>query len=135
MNITEAEKLAHILMRCRTVLGNMALENEGALVWRWPISHEPLRADAKNLVPLIDEALSAYHESVMAGSEAAAEIKRLRAFVDWVDSWVSNPVTSYSVYALDGLFGLTRHKLAALTPAQPSPIATAGSKTHGESHD
>lgn len=56
--------MAGILMRCRTVLANMALENEGhkAIFNRWPISHEPLRSDAKNLVPLIDEALAAYHQ-------------------------------------------------------------------------
>lgn len=50
--------LRHLLERCRTVLGNMALENEGAWFFRWSISHEPLRNDAKHLVPLIDEALS-----------------------------------------------------------------------------
>ena len=67
--VSEAEHLAHILMRCRTVLGNMALKNEtglSSIFNRWPISHEPLRSDAKNLVPLIDEALSAYHQSVMS---------------------------------------------------------------------
>ena len=45
------------LRRCRTVLGNMALENEGAIINRWPISHEPLRADARGLLPVIDAAL------------------------------------------------------------------------------
>lgn len=54
------EALESLLERCGTVLGNMALENEtglGAIFNRWPISHEPLRSDAKNLVPLIDAAL------------------------------------------------------------------------------
>jgi hypothetical protein len=51
-------ELMGLLERCRTVLGNMALENEGAIFNRWPINHEPLRSDAKNLVPLIDEALA-----------------------------------------------------------------------------
>jgi len=46
--------------------------------------------------------------------EQRAEIERLRAFVGWIDSWVSNPVGSYSVSALDGLFGLTRDKIEAL---------------------
>lgn len=55
--ILEIEHLRSLLERCRTVLGNMALENEGAIFNRWPISHEPLRHDAKNLVPLIDAAL------------------------------------------------------------------------------
>jgi hypothetical protein len=35
-------------------------------------------------------------------------------FMRWVDSWVSHPVGSYSVAALDGLFGMTRDKIAAL---------------------
>ena len=55
--------LISALKRCRVVLGNMAEENPG--LWneltgrRWPINHEPLRADAKNLVPLIDDLLEA----------------------------------------------------------------------------
>lgn len=42
------------------------------------------------------------------------ELARLREFVGWVDSWVSNPVGAYSVSALDGLFGMTRDKIASL---------------------
>ena len=48
-------------------------------------------------------------------SNAADEIDRLRFFVDWVDSIVSNPVSSYSTAALDGLFGMTRDRIAALS--------------------
>jgi hypothetical protein len=48
-----------LLSRARTVLGNLAAENERPWwnFWtpRWPISHEPLRADAKNLVREIDD--------------------------------------------------------------------------------
>lgn len=43
-----------------------------------------------------------------------SENTRLRELVAWVDSWVSNPVGAYSVAALDGLFGMTRDKIAAL---------------------
>lgn len=71
-----SEALANILMRCRTVLGNMADENEGAIFNRWPINHEPLRADAKNLVPLIDEALRNHHETFMA-TRCSADIASL----------------------------------------------------------
>ena len=52
-----------MLRRCRTVLANMAAENTG--LWnslagrRWLINHEPLRADAKKLVPLIEKVLEA----------------------------------------------------------------------------
>ena len=48
-------------------------------------------------------------------SNAADEIDRLRFFVDWVDSIVSNPVSSYSTAALDGLFGMTRDRIKALS--------------------
>lgn len=63
-----AEPLASVLMRCQTVLHNMALENEPGLARtfnRWLISHEPLRSDAKNLLPVISEALSTYHKAFM----------------------------------------------------------------------
>lgn len=47
--------------------------------------------------------------------EAANEIERLRAFMGWVEAWASNPAASYSTAALDGLFGMTRDKIAALS--------------------
>jgi hypothetical protein len=56
----ELARLVGALERCRTVLGNMALENEGAFFNRWPICHEPLRADAKGLLPEIDDVLRVY---------------------------------------------------------------------------
>jgi hypothetical protein len=52
------EALEKALRRCQTVLGNMAQENEGAIFNRWPINHEPLRNDARNLLPVIDAALA-----------------------------------------------------------------------------
>jgi hypothetical protein len=55
----ENGRLKALLCRCRTVLANMARENEGAMFGRWPINHEPLRADARNLVPLIDAVVAA----------------------------------------------------------------------------
>jgi hypothetical protein len=51
------DKALIVLGRCHTVLFNMAKENEGAIFNRWPIHHEPLRSDARNLLPLIDEVL------------------------------------------------------------------------------
>ncbi len=55
--VPEIEQLRHLLMRCETILQNMALENEGSILNRWPINHEPLRADARNLLPAIRAAL------------------------------------------------------------------------------
>lgn len=54
------EHLRSVLWRCRTVLGNMATENAGVLAFfsRWPINHEPLRADARGLLPVIDAAIT-----------------------------------------------------------------------------
>lgn len=56
----EIERLRAALERARTVLANMALEKEPSAPWinRWPIHHEPLRADARNLLPVIDAALA-----------------------------------------------------------------------------
>jgi hypothetical protein len=54
------DRLLDLLERCETVLGNMAKENVGwrRFLWRWQISDEPLRNDAKNLLPLIEAALT-----------------------------------------------------------------------------
>jgi hypothetical protein len=41
-----------------------------------------------------------------------------RAVLDFVESWVSNPVGAYSIHALDGLFALTRDKINALSAAE-----------------
>lgn len=64
--LSEIDKLRNVLERCRSVLGHMAIENEPNNKWeefiyifnRWPINHEPLRADAKALLPIIDEVLN-----------------------------------------------------------------------------
>lgn len=42
------------------------------------------------------------------------EAQALRLFAGFVESVVSQPVGSYSVAALDGIFGLMRDKIAAL---------------------
>lgn len=46
--------------------------------------------------------------------KAANSHDQLMDFVSWIDCWVSNPVGSYSVSALDGLFDMTRDRIAAL---------------------
>ena len=38
----------------------------------------------------------------------------LRDFANWVDAWVSNPVDTYSVIALDVLFDMARGRLTAI---------------------
>lgn len=63
MSDIRVDDLMLALKRCRTVLANMAEEREG--FWnevfgrRWVISHEPLRADAKNVLPLVDAVIEA----------------------------------------------------------------------------
>jgi hypothetical protein len=55
------ERLVRLLERARNILANMAAENEPRIAFgfqRWPVHHEPLRADAKNILPAIDAALS-----------------------------------------------------------------------------
>ena len=56
-----------------------------------------------------------FSKGVASNIDAGAkEIERLREFVSWVDTWVSNPASAYSTDALNGLFGMTRDKIAAL---------------------
>ena len=51
MTDPDPAQLIHLLERCATILGNMAKENEGAIFNRWAIAHEPLRNDARNILP------------------------------------------------------------------------------------
>lgn len=56
---TSPAQLLRLLERSRNILGNMALEREGFFLGsRWAIDAEPLRADARNLLPDIEAALS-----------------------------------------------------------------------------
>jgi len=48
--------------------------------------------------------------------EQKKELERLREFVGWIDTWISNPARAYSHDALEGLFGMTRDKIAVLVP-------------------
>jgi hypothetical protein len=70
----ERDALIHVLNRCKMILSNMALENEGSFFNRWPIHHEPLRSDAKHLLPLIDATLDAVPEpdEILPSSSASA---------------------------------------------------------------
>lgn len=70
-------KLRHVLERCRTVLANMAEEDEGGGLFtpHWPIHHEPLRADAKNLLPIIDAALAQSDDESEPSSETVTPIE------------------------------------------------------------
>jgi hypothetical protein len=59
ITVGELARLVCAIHRARTILANMAEENPNAGVFasRWPISHEPLRADARNLLPELNEIL------------------------------------------------------------------------------
>lgn len=60
----EAERRLALIMldRCRTILSNLARENEGAIFDRWLIKAEPLRADAKRLLPELAELLGVEYD-------------------------------------------------------------------------
>jgi hypothetical protein len=63
----------------------------------------------------IEEVRQAWNARGHAQTGQEPDTRALLQFVGWVDSWVSNPVGAYSVHALDGLFRLTREKIAALS--------------------
>jgi hypothetical protein len=139
------EALPNILMRCRTVLGNMALENEAGLASifdRWPISHEPLRADAKNLVPLIDEALRNHHEAFMAARppDAAARAPAPAALSDQIEDIIcggncmhpevcDGTETTWCGQRTEELLGLIAPAQRPLQPAETQKIAADAIRT------
>ena len=53
-----------------------------------------------------------------------AERNDLRTFAEWVETWISSPVGAFSVHALDGLFGMTRDRLAALREKRGEGVKT-----------
>lgn len=64
-----------------------------------------------------------YKRVANAALEGKRQNEPLLDFARWVDTWVSNPAASYSTAALDGLFGMTRDRLASL-PLPPSQLDT-----------
>lgn len=63
--------------------------------------------------------------------EAADEIARLRrektalvGFVNWIETWATGCASAYSLHAIDGLFGMTRDRIAALRSAIESKPAS-----------
>lgn len=83
---------------------------EAAGAYRVPLSAKMARAQ----VDLFSDMKTRAEKAEAALAAAQAERDRAVAALDYVDSWVSNPVGAYSVGALDGLFGLTRDKIAAI---------------------
>ncbi len=65
LTMGELAQLVGALERARTILGNMAKENTGqfAFLRRWPINHEPLRADAKAFLPVLDNLLGDFQQA------------------------------------------------------------------------
>lgn len=43
------------------------------------------------------------------------ELDQFRSFVYWIETWVSQPASAFSTDALEGLFGMTRDRIAALS--------------------
>ncbi len=54
-----------------------------------------------------------YHE-VQYVRALEQRCQELGEFARWVDAWVSNPASAYSVDATEGLFGMARDRLGAL---------------------
>lgn len=50
----------------------------------------------------------------MDDAKLIAKAPEMLDFIQWIETWVSNPAASYSTDALDGLFGMARDRLSAL---------------------
>lgn len=61
--------------------------------------------------PLFEKAADEIERLRAENARQTVEIARLREVVGYVETWICNPASSYSVYALDGLFSVTRDKI------------------------
>lgn len=57
---------------------------------------------------------SSLNDACRTMEEAAERIQQLEDFASWIETWTANPISAYSVFAIDGLFGMTRDRIAAL---------------------
>lgn len=91
-------RMRRALERCRTILGNMALEREGvrSITTRWEINHEPLRVDAQNLLPVIDEALSRADEGKESEGIESESRKQYREAVNKVNQATDREIAEAS---------------------------------------
>lgn len=80
----------------------------------WMVVDKEMRERAAVPAGVYESAVRGRSDFREAYRKAQQEAKELREFVAWVDTWVSNPVGSYSHPALAGLFSQTREKIALL---------------------
>ncbi|UGB26399.1 hypothetical protein LPC10_01925 [Methylorubrum sp. B1-46] len=93
----ENENLRHALDRTRNVLNNMAMEHETgwrSIFARWPIHHEPLRSDARGLLPVVDAAL-AQRASRDEEAEELFQSERISAALATYDFVLGDIETNY----------------------------------------
>lgn len=87
---------------------------------------ERLTADADEAIAGLSDARDQYrrashenHQRATAAESALAatkaKLEALERVIGFVESWVANRVSVYSVAALDGMFAMTRDRIAALT--------------------
>lgn len=71
---------------------------------------EALRRERDRAERTLRHALEVAKDQEARADSLAAELAQCRETLGWIDAWVSNPVGSYSVLALDGLFAMTRDR-------------------------
>lgn len=70
-------------------------------------------ARVKELEVAADEVDGFWLKDVTRADKAEASLREAVEVIGWIDAWVSNPVGSYSVSALSGLFSVTRERINA----------------------
>lgn len=71
--------------------------------------------------PIQHEAAKVIEHLSIQLAEARAQVEKQRSCIDWISTWVNQPVGAFSVAALDGLFGMARDRIASLTPHVRQP--------------
>lgn len=84
--------------------------------------HQRSSEQAADAIKANTEAYAEFRKERRRREIAEARLAQAVEIVRWVDTWVTNPVTGYSVHALDGLFGMTRDKIGAFNASVSSPV-------------
>ena len=96
------------------LLRNLSAENESPLFNRWPINHEPLRADARRLLPELEKLIAtrqAQNEQVDADAQepsAAGAAYTVEAVRDVLVSWGRDAVFPSGSDVLDAVNWIAR---------------------------
>jgi hypothetical protein len=63
-----------------------------------------------------DDVVGAFLRLRVASRSQTDLVEKQRSLIDWISTWVSQPIGAFSTAALDGLFSMARDRISSLDP-------------------